>query len=70
MSGHQLLTVLTEIRDQQKQQIANFERALKTQAESAAIQRQGRKLFTFMVFAPWAALVFVLGMMLFSKIPF
>jgi hypothetical protein len=56
----QLISILTEIRDQQKQQIVNFERAVQSQADFVALQKKGRKTLTFMIFAPWAAMVLLL----------
>lgn len=60
MSGDRLIALLTEIRDQQRQQIANFEAALRTQAEMTRIQQRGRSAFLFLVYAPWVAMVALL----------
>jgi hypothetical protein len=60
MSSERLIGLLSEIRDQQKQQIQNFERALDAQAEYAELQRKGRRIFLFLVYAPWAALAILL----------
>jgi len=64
MSAQHLITILTEIRDQQKQQIVNFERALQSQEDFVALQKKGRKALQFMIFAPWAAMVLLLVVLL------
>ncbi|MFO0838852.1 MAG: hypothetical protein U1D55_10020 [Phycisphaerae bacterium] len=53
MSADRLIQILTEIRDQQRQQVANFEQAIQIQQEHADLQRKGRQTFLFMVYAPW-----------------
>jgi hypothetical protein len=63
MPDERLLTILEEIRDQQKMQIANFERALATQDEAMALHRRAKQIFFFLVFMPWL-LVAGLGIML------
>ena len=60
MSAERLVDLLTEIRDQQKRQIDNFERAVASQAEFVELQRKGRPMFRFLVYAPWAMLAFTL----------
>src|SRR5262245_38032693 len=52
----ELVNLLTEIRDQQKQQIENFERAVDGQNQYLDLQRKGRRMFQFLVYAPWGAL--------------
>jgi hypothetical protein len=70
MSTERLLDVLTEIRDQQKRQIENFERAIERQSDSLELQRKSRQTFQFLVYAPWVALalmcvyLFVSGVLL------
>ncbi|MFN0138198.1 MAG: hypothetical protein ACKVS9_19000 [Phycisphaerae bacterium] len=61
MTADRLLNVLTEIRDQQRKQVENFEAALRAQDEYNRIQTKSRKMFAFLVYAPWIALVCVLG---------
>ncbi len=63
MSTDKLITILEEIRDHQKQQIANYERALAAQNESIDLQRRGRRMLMFLIFMPWV-LVVVLFMIL------
>jgi len=67
MSDQPLIGILTEIRDHQRQQIDNFEKALAAQEEWTALQKKSRKVMTFMIFAPWLAmgvlLLFVLWRM-------
>lgn len=62
MSTERLLTILEEIRDQQKRQITNFERALATQDEAMALHRRAKQIFFFLVFMPW---VMVVGLVIF-----
>jgi hypothetical protein len=59
MSGERLVTLLTEIRDQQKRQVSNFEQAIEAQNKYLELQRKGRQTFLFMIYAPWAALAFM-----------
>lgn len=56
MAVEQLVEILTEIRDQQRQQAASFDKALASQAEHLAFQRRSRPMFQFLVFAPWVML--------------
>ena len=51
-----LVHLLTEIRDQQKRQLENFEQAVQSQNEYYELQRKGRSTFNFLVYAPWGAL--------------
>lgn len=51
-----LIVLLEEIRDQQKRQIANFERALGTQQEAMTLQHKTRRVLAVMIIAPWAVL--------------
>lgn len=68
MSPERLIAILEEIRDQQKLQIANFERALGTQDEALLLQRQGRRVLWFLVAAPWAMMILLLGLFLLRSI--
>ncbi len=57
-----LIPLLEEIRDQQKRQIENFERALVTQTEAMALHKKGRKVWMSLIIAPWALIgVLLLG---------
>ncbi len=64
MSTETLITILEEIRDQQKQQISNFERALQAQDEAIALQRRGRRMLVFLIFTPWVLVVVLLAVVL------
>jgi hypothetical protein len=66
MSGESIVPILEEIRDQQKIQIANFQRALAQQDEAMALQRRARHIFLFLTFMPWVAMVVMLLLQLFS----
>ena len=66
MSTERLITVLEEIRDQQKQQIANYERALGMQDESMALQRRWRRTFLALIIMPW---VLVLSLLIIIFLP-
>jgi len=48
-----LISILQQIRDQQKEQIVNYERALKTQEEAIALQHRGRRTLLFLIIMPW-----------------
>jgi len=54
MAGREILNVLTEIRDQQRRQVENFESAIRAQEQALAIQNRTRKTLQFLIFAPWA----------------
>ena len=62
MSSETLLSVLEQIRDQQREQLVNFERALETQSAAAELQRRGRKLLIVLIVMPW---VLAIGLLLF-----
>jgi len=64
MSTERLIDILTDIRDQQKQQIQNFERAIESQQAYVDIQRRSRSTFTFLIVAPWVAMALLLSYML------
>jgi hypothetical protein len=53
VSTDALISILQQIRDQQKEQIVNYERALKTQEEAIALQRRGRRTLLFLIIMPW-----------------
>ncbi len=66
MSTDSLIPILEEIRDQQKRQIANFERALAAQDKAMDLQQRGRRTLMFVIFMPWLlllGLLIVLGPM-------
>lgn len=56
-----LIPLLTEIRDQQKQQIANFERALAMQDSAAAAQKSGQKFLIALLIVPWIIVLILIG---------
>jgi hypothetical protein len=64
VSSEPLISILEEIRDQQRQQLVNFERALEYQSTAAELQRRGRKMLTFLIVTPWVLVAVLLGMML------
>jgi type VI protein secretion system component VasF len=61
MTNDKLLDLLTDIRDQQKRQMDNFEQAIAVQSKAVELQRKWRQTFVFMVFAPWAALALMIA---------
>jgi hypothetical protein len=61
MASDQLISILTDIRDQQKRQIEEFERAIAEQQKYLELQKKGRQVFLFMVYAPWLSLALVLA---------
>jgi hypothetical protein len=67
MSAERLVNILTEIRDQQKRQVENFERALQGHQEYMSVQQKGRQLFAFLVYAPWVALAAVMAYFVFTS---
>jgi hypothetical protein len=66
MSTERLITVLEEIRDQQKQQIADYERALNMQDEAMVLQKRWRRVFLALIIMPW---VLVLSLLLIIFLP-
>jgi hypothetical protein len=66
MSTERLITVLEEIRDQQRQQIADYERALNMQDEAMALQKRWRRVFLALIIMPW---VLVLSLLLIIFLP-
>jgi len=68
LSADRLITIVTEIRDQQKQQIANYERAMHVHDEALALQRRSRGLFIFLVFMPWALVALLLALLVFRPL--
>jgi hypothetical protein len=66
VSSEALVSILEQIRDQQKQQLVNFERALETQNAAAELQRRGRKMLIFLIVMPWVLVAVLLVMMLFG----
>lgn len=60
MSVDRLISILEDIRDQQKQQIANYERALAAQQKAVSFQRHGRPVLLFLIFMPWVLLLTLL----------
>ena len=64
MSTERLISLLEEIRDQQRHQIANYERALQTQDEAMALQRRGRRTLMMLVLTPWLVLFALLLILL------
>lgn len=67
MSSEALVSILEQIRDQQKQQLVNFERALETQNAAAELRRRGRKMLIFLIVMPWVLVAVLLVMMLFGS---
>ena len=63
MSSEALLSILEQIRDQQKEQLVNFERALKTQNAAAELQRRGRKLLIVLIVMPWVLAIGLLAIL-------
>ncbi len=67
MQGERLLDILTQIRDQQQQQLANFERALANH-EAALVQQRRMKGFVIVAFLlPWALAVCLGGVLLMER---
>jgi hypothetical protein len=63
MSSEALLSILQQIRDQQKEQLVNFERALETQNAAAELQRRGRKLLIALIVMPWVLAIGLLAIL-------
>ena len=68
MQGERLLDILTEIRDQQKRQLENFERALATQDQALALQRRGRRFFFHLFVLPWILVAVLCGLLLLERV--
>lgn len=66
MSTESMISILQQIRDQQKTQLANFERAMETQAAATEIQRRGQRTLLALIVMPWL-LVIALGVLLFLE---
>lgn len=66
MSTEALLSILEQIRDQQKEQLVNFERALETQNAAAELQRRGRKLLIALIVMPWVLAIGLLFVFFFG----
>ena len=66
MSSEALLSILEQIRDQQKEQLVNFERALETQNAAAELQRRGRKLLIVLIVMPWVLAIGLLFILFFG----
>lgn len=64
MSTDKIIEILTEIRDQQRQQVENFQAAIQSQEQAVALQNRARKMFQFLVIAPWLLVVVLLAAML------
>jgi hypothetical protein len=60
VSTEKLIPLLEEIRDQQKQQIANYERALSVQDEAMELQRRGRRTLLALMILPWVLVLCLL----------
>lgn len=64
MSTETLIPLLEQIRDQQKQQLDNFEQAMEMQQAAAELQKRGRKILNVMIFLPWALIVVLLVLLI------
>jgi len=60
MSAQKLIPLLEQIRDQQKQQLANFERSLAAQQAATELHKRGQKLVFVFFGLPW---LLVLGLL-------
>lgn len=67
MPSEDLVTILEQIRDQQKQQLVNYEKAMESQTTAIELQKRWRKLMVFLVGAPWVLVVVLLFIMLFGS---
>jgi hypothetical protein len=56
-----LVSILEEIREQQKQQIVNYEQALDAQKQALDLHRGARRVLGFLIAAPWLILVILLA---------
>ncbi len=68
MQGERLLAILTEIRDQQKRQLENFERALATQDQALALQQRGKRLIWYMFGLPWLLAAVLAGLLFLDRL--
>ena len=67
MPMEKLVSILEQIRDQQKEQIVNYEHAIDAQKQALELHRSARKVMTFLIAAPWILLTilaaaFLLGL--------
>ncbi len=68
MQGERLLGILTEIRDQQKQQLSNFERALADQQKALAQQRRMKGYIISAFLLPWILVVALSGLLFLERL--
>ncbi len=66
MAAESLIAILEQIRDQQKQQLMNFERALKVQTAAADLNRRFGKLWLAAILIPWLLVAVLLFRLLFA----
>ncbi len=60
MSNQRLIPLLEQIRDQQKQQLANYEQALAAQQDATRQARHGQRVALFLLAMPWLLVVCLL----------
>ncbi len=68
MQGARLLDLLTEIRDQQKQQLANFERAVVNHEAALAQQRRMKGYIIAAFLLPWLLAASLAGVLLIERL--
>lgn len=66
MATESLIAILEQIRDQQKQQLMNFERALEIQTAAADLTRRSRKLGMVTILMPWVLAAVLLLKLVFA----
>ncbi len=67
MQGERLLDILTQIRDQQQQQLANFERALVNHEAALAQQRRMKGYIIAAFLLPWFLAASLGGVLLMER---
>ncbi len=67
MQGERLLDILTEIRDQQKRQIVNFERALADHQQALAQQHRVKLYIISAFLLPWVLVAALCGLLFLER---
>ncbi len=67
MQGEHLLEILTQIRDQQQQQIVNFEKALANHETALAQQRRMKGYLISVFLLPWVLVACLGGLLLMER---
>ncbi len=68
MQGERLLDILTQIRDQQKRQIENFERALANHEQALVQQRRVKRYIISAFLLPWVLVAALSGLLFLDRL--